>query len=51
MTGRSGRSARAIRRSLIPSISGMLMSVIKQSMSERPPLFQHFLADEYRRTS
>ena len=51
MTGNSGRSDRANRRSSIPFMSGMPMSEIKQSMSDKPPRFQIILADEYRRTS
>jgi len=46
MTGSSGRADRANRRSLIPFKSGMLMSDIKQSMSDKPPVFQNVLADE-----
>jgi hypothetical protein len=51
MTGNSGRSDRANRRSSNPSISGMPMSEIKQSMSDKPPCFQTIVADEYKRTS
>jgi hypothetical protein len=51
MTGNSGRSDSARRRSSIPFTFGMPMSEIKQSISAKPPRAQIISADEYRRTS